>query len=192
MNRPFWSWRSAALKLAGVNVKGEEGAMYDSQSNGLVESAVKGTKDAVRTNLACLVRRFGREFPGEHPILPCLLKYSVAMLDRCRMGPDGKTAFELRKERKFVRALPHFADKVLFRIPGVTKSVARIEPRWEDEFSLVCLTGNELNVGVCIRSGHSDVARPQNGLTTLSWMLCRQWQRLKRLGRLDVCTSTRR
>ena len=56
-----------ALKLAGVNVNAEESALYDSQSNGVVESAVKDVKDAVRTNLACLVRRFGQEFPGGTP-----------------------------------------------------------------------------------------------------------------------------
>ena len=55
---------ATALKLAGVSVKMEESALYDSQSNGLAESAVKDSKDAVRTDLACLVRRFGQEFPG--------------------------------------------------------------------------------------------------------------------------------
>ena len=61
--------------------------------------------------LACLVRRFGRKFPGGHPVLPWLVKYSVAMVNRCRRGPDGKTAYELRKGRKFGRTLPHFAEK---------------------------------------------------------------------------------
>ena len=58
---------ATALKLAGANVNIEEGALYDSQSNELAESAVKDAKDAVRTNLACLVRRCGQEFPGGHP-----------------------------------------------------------------------------------------------------------------------------
>ena len=44
-------------------------------------------------------------------------------MKRCRRGPDGKTAYELRKARKFARALPHFAEKILFMIPGVAKSV---------------------------------------------------------------------
>ena len=56
---------ATALKLAGVNVKTEESALYDSPSNGLAESAVKDVMVAVRTNLACLVRRFGQKFPGD-------------------------------------------------------------------------------------------------------------------------------
>ena len=81
--------------------------------------------------MLCVVRRFGREFPGGHPVLPWLVKYSAAMVNRCRRGPDGKTAYELRRRRKFARAMPHFAEKILFMIPGVTKSVVRVEPRWE-------------------------------------------------------------
>ena len=165
---------ATALTLAGVNVKGEESALYDSQRSGLAESAVKDTKDAVRTNLACLVGRCGREFPGGHSILLWLVKYSVVMLNRCRRDPDGKTAYELLKGRKFVRALPDFAEKVPFMIPGVTKSVARIEPRLEDgTFLGVSDRRDELHVFTArhARSRRSDVARPQNGMITLSWML---------------------
>ena len=56
---------ATALKMAGVNVKIEESALHDSQSNGLAESVVKDAKDSVRTNLACLVRHIGQEFPGQ-------------------------------------------------------------------------------------------------------------------------------
>ena len=41
---------ATALKLAGVGVKIEESALYDSQRNGLAESAVKDAKDDVRKN----------------------------------------------------------------------------------------------------------------------------------------------
>ena len=135
-NEPILAMKESAataLKLASVNVKTEESPLYDSQSNGLAESAVK---DA---NLACFVRRFGQEFPGGHPVLTWLVKYSVAMVNKCRRGPDGKTAHELRKGRKFARALPHFAGKILFLVPGVTKGVARVEPRWEDVFLPWCV-----------------------------------------------------
>ena len=96
---------ATVLKLACINVKAEESALYDSQCNGLAESAVKDVKDAVRTNLACLVRRCGQEFQGGHPVLPWLVMYSVAMVNRCRRGPDGKTAYELRKGREHCRIL---------------------------------------------------------------------------------------
>ena len=158
-----------ALKLAGVNVKIEKSVLYDSQNNGLTESAVKDVKDAVRTDLACLVRRFGQEFPGGHPALTWLVKYSVAMVNWCWRGPDGKTAYELRKGRKFARALPHFAEKILFVIPGVTNGVARVEPRGRMGSSLVCLTGVTSSTWAqreaCTRTVR---LRPQNELTSRS------------------------
>ena len=139
---------ATVLKLAGVTTKAEESALYDSQSNGLAENAVMDAKDAVRTNLACLVRRFGQEFTGEHPVLSWLVQCSLAMVNRYRRGPDGKSAYELSKGRRFARALPYFTEKILFTIPGVTKGVARVEPRWEDGIFLgVSDRSDELYVG---------------------------------------------
>ena len=76
------------------------------------------------------------------------MKYSVAMVNRSRRGADGKTAFELRKGRKFARALPHFAEKILVVVPGVTKGVVRVGARWEDGIFLdVSDRSDELHVG---------------------------------------------
>ena len=127
-----------ALKLAGVSVKAEESALCDSQSSGLAESAVKDVKDSVRTNLACLVRRFGQEFPGRHPVLTWFVKHSVAMMNRCRRGIARQPA-SCARSAKFARALPHFAEKIFFMVPGVTKGVASVEWRWEDGIFFQCV-----------------------------------------------------
>ena len=63
---------ATALKLASVTVRIQESDLYDSQSNGLAERAVKDVKDAVRTNLACLVwRRTGVRRRTSSPALAC-------------------------------------------------------------------------------------------------------------------------
>ena len=179
---------ATALKLAGVSVKTEESALYDSQSNGLAENVVKDAKDAVRTNLACFVRRFGQEFPaGGHPVLTWLVKYSVAMVNRCRRGPDSKTAYELRKGRKFARALPHFAENILFMIPGVTKGVARVEPRWEDGIFLgVSDRSDELYVGTDggmhkVRTVRRREATERVNLTFLNSVSAKPWDGPKKV-----------
>ena len=127
-----------------MTAKKVERALYDSQSNGLAESAVKDVKYALRTNLACLVRRFGQEFAGGRPVLPWLVKCSAAMVNRCGRGPDGKTAHELRKGRKIRASTAAFAENILVMIPGVTKGVTRVEPRWEDgvSFGLIGATSS--------------------------------------------------
>ena len=87
---------ATTLKLAGVIVRTQESALYDSQSNGLA--------------------RFGHEFTG-----PWLVKYSAAMVNRCRRGPDGKTAFELRKGRKVGASTTAFCGEDPLHDPiGVT------------------------------------------------------------------------
>ena len=170
-----------------MNVKVEESALYDSQSNELAERAVKDVKDAVRTNLACFVKRFGQEFPGGHPVLAWLVKYSVAMVNRCRSCPDGKTAYKLRKGRTFARALPHFSEKILFMIPGVTKGAARVEPGWEDGIFLgVSDQSDKLHVGTergmhKVRTVRRREATERVDLTFLSSVSARPWSGPKKV-----------
>ena len=124
---------ATALKLVGVTVKTEDSALYDSQSTGLAESAVKNVKEVVRPNVACFFTCFGREFPGGGPVWPQI----AAMVNRCRRDQDGKTAYELRKSANSREQHPFFlSEKILFMIPGVTKGVERVEPRCEDEVFL--------------------------------------------------------
>ena len=172
-SRRFWALKESAataLKLAGVNVKMEESALYDSQSNGLAESAVKDAKDAVRTNLACLVRRFGQEFPGGHTVPTWLVKYFVAMVNRCRRGPDGKTACELRKDsssREHCRILRRKSSSWSLESRKVWRESNR-DGRIES--SLVCLAGATsctlAQREASTRFEQSDVLRPQNELTS--------------------------
>ena len=58
---------ATALKLTGMSVKMEESALYDSQSNGLAESAVKDVKDAVRTTIGLSRQTFWTRVSRETP-----------------------------------------------------------------------------------------------------------------------------
>ena len=80
------------------------------------------------------------------------MKCSVAMVNRCRRGADVKTAYELRKGRKYARALLHFAEKILFMILGFAKVVARVEPRWEDGIFLG-VSDQRVELCVCTERG---------------------------------------
>ena len=52
------------------------------------------------------------------------------MVSRCVSGPDGRTAYERRKERSVQRGLPPFAEQLLCRVPEPPKPPARVEERW--------------------------------------------------------------
>ena len=55
-----------ALKLAGVNVKAEERALYDSQSNGLAESAVAGCERCCENESGLSRQTLWTGIPGGH------------------------------------------------------------------------------------------------------------------------------
>ena len=164
-NEPaIWALKESAataLKLAGATVKTEE-----------IAKQRIGGKRCERCK-GCREKEFGlspqtlwTRVPSRTPVLSWLLKYSVAMVNRCRRGPDGKTAYELRKGRKFARALPHFAEKVSRKVWRESNQDGRTES------SLVCLTGAASSTwaqrAACTRFEQSDVARPQNELTSRS------------------------
>ena len=68
---------------------------------------------------------------------------------------DGELMQQVK--HKFARALPHFAEKILFIVPGVTKSVARVEPRWEDGvFVGASARNDELHLGAQRHAQGSD------------------------------------
>ena len=100
---------------------------------------------------------------------------------------DGKTADELRKGRKFARALPHFAEKIPCMIPGVTKGVARVEPRWEDGIFLgESDRSEELYVGTerglhKVRTVRRREATERVDLTFLHFVSARPWDGPKKV-----------
>ena len=89
--------------------------------------------------------------------------------------------------RKFAGALPHFEGKILFMVPGVTKCVARVEPRWEDGVFLgVSDRSDELCVGTergmhKVRTVRRREATERVDLTFLNSVSARPWDGPKHL-----------
>ena len=117
-------------------------------------------------------------------------------MNRYRRGPDGKTAYELRKGRRFARALQYLAEKILFMIPGVTKGVARVEPRWEDGIFLgVSDRSDELYVGTergmhKVRTVRRREAIERFDLTFLNTVTARPWDGPKSAKEVRVDVSS--
>ena len=105
---------ATALKLAGVNVKIEESALNDSQSQGLAESVVKDVKECHENEFGLsrqtLWTRVPRRTPS--PDLACAVLRGVCEQVHKRSSWRN-TACELRMGRKFARALPHLLRKSL-------------------------------------------------------------------------------
>ena len=139
---------ATVLKLKGVDLFTENSATYDSQGNGLAESAVRDIKGLVRTLLGALTQLYGRQLPSSSPIFVWLVRYAGQMLSRSNRGEDGKTGFELRRGRGFKRSMPPFGERVMWLRPGSNKGVATVAARCLDGIFLgPSDTSDELYVG---------------------------------------------
>jgi len=104
----------------GVEIIPEVSAEGDSQANGLAEGGVKECKAKIRTIKYDTERMHNIQIPPTHSTLTWMGLYAAALINRARRGPDGKTAWELRKGRPCRRALAPFGEKCLF-LPKETR-----------------------------------------------------------------------
>ena len=65
--------------------------------------------------------------------MPWLIRHSAQVINRYRVGEDGKTNWERIKGKKFKREVPEFEECVWFVRPGSHKdSGNKFEVKWED------------------------------------------------------------
>ena len=96
----------------------ENSKVYDSQSNGEAERAVQSVECIVRTHKLALEKSLNRVIPCKHPIMTWLVEHSVNMLNKYRIGPDGRTPHERIKGKRYKGEMYRFGSKVYHMIPG--------------------------------------------------------------------------
>ena len=72
----------------------ENSPVGESQSNGLVERAVRSTKDQIRTLKLALQKRISCRIPPRHPAMAWLVQHAGAVISKYQVNRDGKTAYE--------------------------------------------------------------------------------------------------
>lgn len=63
--------------------------------------------------------------------MPWLIKRAAFLINVCRVGEDGRTAWERRKGNKFVRAIPEIGECVWF-LRAMSEGKDKLDTRWED------------------------------------------------------------
>eukprot|EP00971_Amphidinium_carterae_P351232 6491993-Amphidinium_carterae.2 len=98
------------------------------ETSGVIEQAVKAIKGKVRTLKFATKEFHGTPIPETHSMLTWRVGFAGQIMSRShRYSGDRQTAFELRKSKKYRRALPVFAEKVL--VLGAGKHRVKVEPR---------------------------------------------------------------
>ena len=86
----------------------------DSQSNGMIERAIQQVEEIVRTIKLHMEQRMGCKTPDHHPILSWMVEYASEMMNRCKVGRDGKTAYERLRGIHKTKAVAEFGETVLW------------------------------------------------------------------------------
>ena len=139
----------------------EVSAVSDSQSNGRAERAVQAVEDLLRTMKLALEDRIKRRIPSTHAIMAWLVEHVANILNKYRVSPDGKTAYQRIHGRRVHERLAEFGEKILYHIPR--KGRAKLDAAWKYGVYLgTTLGSNEFWVGTA--DGSVTRARAMNRL----------------------------
>ena len=69
-------------------------------SNGTIERAIQDVEGQCRTMRSALEERVKERITLNSPVTPWLIRHAAYLITRCRVGPNGRTAFQVMKGRK--------------------------------------------------------------------------------------------
>ena len=109
----------------------EHSPVGESQSNGVIERAVKSVEGQVRVaKLALEARVAGRVGPG-HAAMSWLVEYAAFLLNRFEVGKDGRTAYERNKGKPAKTHGIEFGEIVWWRRRPAGDLAAKLSSLWE-------------------------------------------------------------
>ena len=100
----------------------------ESQSNGLAESAIKELVDHVRTLKMSLEHRLRGRLPNKLSVMAWLVEHSSYVLNRCKLGTDGRTAYGRLHGKESTARLCEFGERILWCVPR--KHRCKLDARW--------------------------------------------------------------
>ena len=122
--------KSAVKEASKLNIILEESKTGDSPSNGAAEVAVRESKRQCRCMKSSLEEQLGKEVGEKHPILSWLARHANFLMSRYRMGPDGRTAHERARGKKWKRPVVTFGERIWFRpLKSYLKGQSDLESR---------------------------------------------------------------
>ena len=98
----------------------------------MVERAIQDAQAQMRTVKMALEWRYGGEnIREDHPILPWLVRYPAMFINLARQGEDGRSAYERRMGKRYLRELPDMGEFMCYLKPE-SRGVEKADTRWGD------------------------------------------------------------
>ena len=92
----------------------DNSAVGDSDSNGTIERAIQDVQGQCRTMRSALEDRLKCKISLKSPVVPWLVRHAGYLITRCRVRPNGRTAFQVMKGRRSNGKLAEFGEVVHF------------------------------------------------------------------------------
>ena len=105
--------------------------MGESQSLGSVNIQIQCIQGQVRTLRDALESRYCERLTEESPIIPWMIMHAAGILNKFRVGVDGRTACQRVKGRALAKALAEFGECVWYLKPK-TAGINKADVRWDD------------------------------------------------------------
>ena len=99
-------------RTEALDITIEESPVGEHKSNGEVENTAQVIQGQLRTLRLGLQSRYKIRLRADHPIMPWVIKHSAFLINVCRVGEDGRTAWERKKGKRFNRQLPEIGECV--------------------------------------------------------------------------------
>ena len=104
----------------------------ESQSNGLVERAVRSVKDQVRTLRLARQKRVGCLIPVSHPIMTWIVKHAGELISKYQLNRDGHTAYYKVFGKPCKDVIVDIGEEVHYRVSEV--DTGSLDSRWKSGF----------------------------------------------------------
>ena len=108
------STEEAPSQIQGRSIP-ESSPVGSSGSNGFVERGIQAVEGQARTIKLAFQSHTGSSVPSDHNIIPCMIQYSGALLNRYSVGEDGKTGYERLKGKAASMPGLEFGERVHWR-----------------------------------------------------------------------------
>ena len=101
----------------------------ESQSNGVAERAVQDLEEGVRTHKLDLETKLKMAVGIGHPCIAWLVDNVADIINKFKIGHDGRTAYERLKGKTYKGVIHEFGSVILHRIPEKPQGGLMME-RW--------------------------------------------------------------
>ena len=107
--------RDVSASLPEVEMIFKSSPEGDHQANGLAEVGVREVKAQARVLKSELESHYGRRFGADEPILAWLVRHGANVMNRGRIGADGRTPEQRRVGKKWQRPTVLFGETCFFK-----------------------------------------------------------------------------